>query len=465
MQKGKYQFTKAAKIVVIQLAICSIGLLSGFTWEIYNQNQKWDKLIYPGIKVADIDLSGKTKDEGISSMKSDYLDILSDRGVNVIVNGKTYAMDCSKLISDYDVESSVNEAIEAGKSLSFFNKYNIIKEGISNRYNISFIYNNSYLEEFISQIEKDVNREPINANINITSEGNIQIVDDIKGFKLNISKIEENIKESIESGVKGNIILEAPVEEITASITADTLKPIDTKLASFSTSFASSSASRAHNIELAAKAINGSLLMPKEVFSFNDYVGERTKDRGFKVAPVLEDGNYKPGVGGGICQVSTTLYKTALDSGIKIIERKNHGLPPSYIGLGLDATVSWGNVDLKFQNTLEYPIFIEAYIKDKNLHINIYSNSSLADRTYNIKNSIYMKIPPKTEIIEDPGLASDKTVVVKKGSHGYKVRVTRDTYEKGKLVNSEVISNDYYRPVNGIIKKGITYNQVDLSAE
>ena len=455
MVNKPYQLTRAAKITIMLLFICFVGLIFGFMWEIYDQNDKWDKLIYPGIKVAGIDLSGKTKEEGINLIKSRCIDALIQNGVNVIVNGKTYIMDCSRLIWGYDVDGAVDNAIAAGKSLSFLNKYQLIKQGMAKEYDISFKYNDRYLEEFVGLIERDINTEPANAGIVITYEGNIEIIEDVKGYKLQAGRLGEHIKENIESGAIGHIAIEAPVEEVEASVTADQLHVIDTKLSSFSTSFASSSASRIHNIELAAQAINGSILMPGQTFSFNDYVGERTKKRGYAAAPVLEDGNYKPGIGGGICQVSTTLYRAALDTGAKIIERRNHGLPSSYIGLGLDATVSWGNIDLKFQNTLDYPIFIEAYAKEKNLNINIYSNSNLSNRTYIIRNEVYAKIPAEIKIIEDSELAKGSTVAAKKGSDGYKVKVTRETYEKGILVNSEIISNDYYRPINGIIRKGI----------
>lgn len=98
MVNKPYQLTRAAKITIMQLFICFVGLIFGFMWEIYDQNDKWDKLIYPGIKVAGIDLSGKTKEEGINLIKSRCIDALIQNGVNVIVNGKTYIMDCSRLI-------------------------------------------------------------------------------------------------------------------------------------------------------------------------------------------------------------------------------------------------------------------------------------------------------------------------------------------------------------------------------
>lgn len=455
MENKRYRLTKAAKIVILEFFLCVIGLLLGFYWEVYDKNEQWHNLIYPGIKVAGIDLGGMTKSEGNKIIKSKYITPLLEKGLNVIINDKTYKLDCSRLITSYDIEFGVIKAYETGKSLSLVDKYKIIKHGISNRYNIGYKYNEDYLRGFIGIVEEDIKREPENAKAMVTSEEKVEVIDDIKGYRLDVEKFKEQIKNSIESGALNEIIIEAPVIEIKASITAEDLHVIDTKISSSSTDFSSSSAARINNIKLAANAINGIILMNGEIFSFNEHVGERTKERGFQAAPVLEDGNYKPGIGGGICQVSSTLYRAMLDSGMKVVERKAHGLPPSYIGLGLDATVSWDNIDLKLKNDLGYPLLIEAYLKEKKLYISLYSNSKLKNRTYIIKNDVYQKIQPKTETVMDDSLSPGEVVVVRKGSPGYKVKVTREAYENHQLVSSEVISEDIYRPVAKIVKQGI----------
>jgi len=455
MEKKKYRLTKAAKIIGLEFSICVIGLLLGFYWEIYDKNTKWEKLIYPGIKVAGIDLSGKTRTEGSKIIEAEYITPLLEKGLNIIINGKSYKMDCSRLITSYDIEAGIDKAMMTGKSLGSLNSYKLIKHGLSNKYSIDYKYNEAYLREFTSIVEKDINRDPENAKVRITPEDKVEVIDDIKGYRLDVEKFEEEIKRSIESGALDEVVLEAPVLEIRASITAEDLQPIDAKISSFSTDFSFSSAARINNIELAANAINGIILMDGEIFSFNEQVGERTRERGYKAAPVLEDGNYKPGIGGGICQVSSTLYRAILDSGVEVLERKAHGLPPSYIGIGLDATVSWENIDLKFKNNLGFPLLIDAYLKEKNIFIDLYSNSNLKNRTYVIKNNVYQKIEPKTETIDDVNLPAGETSVVRRGSPGYKVRVIREAYENNQLVNSEVISDDIYRPVNQLIKKGI----------
>ena len=173
------------------------------------------------------------------------------------------------------------------------------------------------------------------------------------------------------------------------------------------------------------------------------------------VAPVLQSVDYKSGVGGGICQVSSTLYNTVLKSGISPIERKNHNLPISYVELGLDATVYWNSIDFKFENTLDYPIYIESYTKNKELYVNFYSNSALKNKEYILKTDVYDIVPAKVQIIDDESLASDESIIVQKGSDGYWVMVIRNTYENGKLIDSEIISDDYYESVDRIIRKGL----------
>lgn len=454
MGKRRYRITKVAKSLIIQLVICSIVIVSGFTWKISDENNKWDNLYYPGVKIASLDLGGKTKEQGENMLKSRYSGNFNDYKLDIKVGDKNFELNYSKLIKDSNMDEVVDKAFNTGKNLGFLNKHHLIKQGVAGNYNICFIYDEDYLKKFIGDMEKEVNREPVNASIELSSDGLINIIDEVKGIRLKNKELEEYIKNIINEKYFERINIQAPVEEISAFVTADMLAPIDTEIASYSTGFASSPMERARNVELAAKAINGRLLMPGDIFSFNDIVGERTKEKGYMTAPVIEDGDFKSGLGGGICQVSSTLYNVVLKSGINPIERKSHSLPASYVELGLDATVSWGSIDFKFENTLDYPIFIESYTENKMLHINFYSNANLTKREYVIRNEIYDKIPPKIQIIEDESLPKGGSKVVRKGSDGYWVKVIRNTYEDGELIDSEIISDDYYKPVDRIIKKG-----------
>lgn len=454
MRKRGYALTTAAKIVLICFLLSFVGVLCGFSWRLYQEDVKWDRLIYPGIKINNIDLSGKDKNESIKTIEAEFVNPILSSRVIIKDQDRDYVIDCSKLIYDYDLLQVVDKAISYGKNLNIYKKHELIKEGAAENYNITFILREENLKGFLEALEKDINTSPANARIELKKDSTFAINREKTGRTLLIDKLKIDIINNLTQARHGDLVLQAPIQESKPYITADSLAKIDAVLSSFSTSFASSSEERAQNIQLAVDHINGKVLMPGETFSFNDSVGARTKERGFKDAPVIVDNKVESGIGGGICQVSSTLYNAVLKSGIKPSERRNHSLPASYVGLGLDATVSWDDIDFKFVNTLDYPLFIEGYTKNKELYINLFSNSSLAKRQYTIANDVYSKIKAPTEIIKDPNLKPGQTSLVKSGRDGYSVKVIRNIYEDGRFLGSEVISKDTYPALPSIVKVG-----------
>jgi Uncharacterized vancomycin resistance protein len=430
-------------------------MLCGFTWKIQSESKKWDSLVYPGVKIANIDLSGKTKEEGKKLIQSQYIDPLLKNNTNILVNDKVYVLENSKLITNYDITNALDEAFNFGKKLMPYKKCELLKKSDTHQYNVVFQYNENYIKAFINRVEEDVNKEPQNASVQKMNDGTIKVKDDIKGDKIQEEKFEENIKKRISNKYSENVKIEAPVEKITAPIITSKLSSIDTNITSFSTSFESSTSARAHNIELSTSLINGKTLMPDETFSFNDCVGERTKDRGFIDLPIIVGNKSESGFNGGISQVSSTLYNAILKSGIKPVERVHNTMPFAYVQLGLDAIVDWNDIDFKFKNTLKYPIYIDAYTEKKNLYVNIYSNSSLTKRKYAIASDVYETIQSDTKTIDDTDIPEGQVSVVQNGYYGHKVKVKRDTYENGIVINSDIISYDLYPPISSIIRQGV----------
>jgi len=295
---------------------------------------------------------------------------------------------------------------------------------------IADIFLGDKTKEKASYIDKVTNMSPVKSDIEMKVKGVQTIDSDSKGYEMEKERLGKYIKNTIKTGVNEDIQIKPSVKNKEDALTQGTLSLINTCISSFSTNFESSSSMRANNIEICVKAINGILLMPGESFSFNEVVGERTKERGYMEAPVIIGNKVESGIGGGICQVSTTLYNAILRSGLQHIERTHHSLPSSYVGFGLDATVDWGNIDFKFINTLDYPIYIEGHTQNKNLYINIFSNSNLNKNKYVIENNI------------------------KENNNFCKVEVIRKTYEDGMLIDSEFISNDEYRSVASGVKQG-----------
>ncbi len=149
------------------------------------------------------------------------------------------------------------------------------------------------------------------------------------------------------------------------------------EIVSFSTEILNKDEDRVHNIKLAAEEINHTVLEPDEVFSFNGILGKRTGDKGYEKAPILlGNGDKGEGTGGGICQVSTTLYNAALKADFKIVERHRHSEPIPYVEEGKDATVVYNSKDLRFKNTREYPVEIVVYIEDDKVTVKLFKKNA-----------------------------------------------------------------------------------------
>lgn len=157
--------------------------------------------------------------------------------------------------------------------------------------------------------------------------------------------------------------------------TTDEMKKINFVLSEFSTRFDSNVKGRSQNISLAASSIDGMILMPGEEFSFNRTLGPINTSRGYQYAPVIVSGEFVEGVGGGICQVSTTLFNAALRSGLQITERRPHSLPVAYVPRGTDAMVS-SSSDFKFKNNLNSPIYIQAFVQNSRINFKIYGSQA-----------------------------------------------------------------------------------------
>jgi len=458
MNKRNYRITNSAKILIIEIIISMAGIFSGFTWNLYTKNKEWDKLIYPSISVSGIYLGGKTAEQGKKLLEEQVVSPVLSKNLEIDVDGKTFTLYRSKLISDNNIDSVVSEAFSYGKNLNPFGKYRVINYPELNReYKIDYSFNENYIKDLIKNICNEVNRSPSNASINYTNDGTLQIIDDKNGVKVDEADLESEIKKRLLTANKSDSdnIIKAKIIELPAEIRRDILSKMNTKISSFSTNYAHSSSGRAHNIELAANSINGKIIMPGETFSFNGTVGERTANRGYMEAPVIVGFSIDSGLGGGICQVSSTLYNAVLRSGLGSEERVRHSIPSDYVPLGLDATVDWNNIDYKFKNTLSYPIYLQSFTENSTLYVNIYSDSSLSKKEYRIWNEVYETIQSDIEIIDNPNMEEGETAVTQKGYEGYKVKVHRDTYENDMHTSDEIISDDFYPPIPKIINRGI----------
>ena len=225
-------------------------------------------------------------------------------------------------------------------------------------------------------------------------------------------------------------------------------------LGTFSTNFATSNYNRSTNIRLAAAKINGTVVMPGETFSYNQTVGQRTAAAGFKSAAVYSGGEVTTGIGGGICQVSSTLYNSVLLANLDIVERSNHGFNPGYVPAGRDATVSWGGPDFKFKNNRNYPVRVVCTVNGGTILVQIFGLKTQDDYEVEIESYITSYISYKTIQKNDASLPAGTTKVLQSGSSGCRSVCYRILKRNGETVSKTLLSNDTYSPHNKVVAVG-----------
>lgn len=459
MDVNKVDVRKVINIILLEFIISSFGILAGYGYKLYEENKKWDMLMYPGIKIEGIDVGGKSKEESINIIGAKLSESVLRKKSILKAKDKTFEIENSKIIDKFNIDEAVSEALDFPKSMNPLKKHYLIKNGVQKEYTIDVTYNKTEINNLLMTIEKEINKEPTNASIIIDpTDTKITYYEGKDGIKVKTAEFENSIKDSLVYNINESSSIKIPTEEVLPVITSDKLENINSVISSFSTNYAESSYQRSNNIKLAASFINGRILMPGETFSFNDTVGERTRERGFLEAPVIVDNKVESGFGGGICQVSSTLYNAVLLAGMKATERTHHTLPSAYVKLGLDATVDWNNIDFKFKNTLEYPILIDMSARNGILKVSLFSNSEASKKKYILTSDIYETINSGTTFVKDSSLAIGSNKVIQNSYNGFKVKVIRNSYDNGSMISSEVISNDYYSPVNGVIKVGAKGN-------
>lgn len=254
---------------------------------------------------------------------------------------------------------------------------------------------------------------------------------------------------------RGKLIrLSLPIA-VDKAVSVSELKRNTVKRASFTTTYANSAPNRCYNIAKAAEAINGVTVGVGETFSFNAVVGDRTEQRGYKTSKVILDGNYTEGVGGGVCQVSTTLYNALLLAGF-IPRAAQHSLVSSYVMAGFDAMVSYGATDLTFTNNTDHPIYITATTANKSVTFTVYGEPNIY-RIERVSTEERDKFSTTYVVDSDkyPELIyTDQTKVITGGSDGVKTQSYLKYYVGDELVETKLIRKNTYKRVDQVIARG-----------
>jgi vancomycin resistance protein YoaR len=412
-----------------------------------------DNVIVEQVSINGIDVGGLSKEDAKAKLISSLSSIEKDSLISLKYNSSTWKIKYSSIGFSYKYDEAVEKAfaIEPKDEISDQARVSETSQPDKTDISLDFTYSKESISKILDDIAKQIDKSPIDAVVKLQS-GKFTISDEKEGRALDKKKALDLITQHIEKNSSETIIL--PVEIKKPLAKKSDLLNIKDKLGEFSTSFSVSDKDRVNNINLAAGKVSGSMLLPGQIFSFNKTVGPRVEENGFKEAHVILNNQLVSGVGGGICQVSTTLYNAVLLSNLKIVERRNHSLPSAYVALGRDATISGNYIDLKFQNNSKYPIYIQTQVKGGQIKITIYGRNTTPKRTVKISTEVLSKTNPTTKTLKDSSLKAGTVVEEIKAYPGYIVKSYRSVYENGKKISTEVLSVDKYPLVNGVKRIG-----------
>lgn len=406
--------------------------------------------VYAGVTIEGVEVGGRSRQELIQILNFWQQERNNGR-LLLCLGDSVFKLDPQSIDLDIDVERTAAEAWNYGRQGSLLTRLKDVGRAWRQGYCLPLrvSYNEDKLTKVIEDWQAAVDCPARNASLSITGGP----VPPEPGRKLASEMVRSIVLKTLkEPGVS---ILPLPVATVYPANTEDdiTSAGIGEIWGSFTTSFNADNVNRVTNIKLAAAKINGRIVLPGDTFSFNDIVGPRERQFGFKEAMELVDGELVPGIGGGVCQVSSTLYNAALYANLAVIERYNHSKPLVYIPLGRDATVAFGALDFKFSNNTASPLMITAEVKDDKLLVGIFGRKKTREQV-KLVTTDQQVIPPSVIKRTDSGLFLGETKLVRQGKPGYEVTTLRVVTSGDREIKREVLSRDRYSPEDTIVKIG-----------
>lgn len=432
---------------IIAAAIVAAGtvILGFMTQPLY-----WPR-VYPGVTVEGVAVGGKGREE-VKQLLSLWRQEYRGRQITFYYGDTTFHLDAASIDYDIDVDATADDVWNYGRRGSWWERLRSIRaaEAEGARVPLRVRYQDSQLLANFDRWREAIDRPPRNAALSVLSGG---IIPAEQGRRLEVESLKPLVLQALQKPDVTSLAL--PVTTLYPEITVADIEHTGLKeiLASFKTVFDSSDSNRSANIRLAARKINGFIVYPGKTFSFNEVVGPRDKEHGFKEAMEIVDGEFVPGIGGGICQVSSTLYNAVLLSDLTVAERTNHSKPLGYVGLGRDATVAYDVLDFKFTNNTGVPVMIMAETRESQLAVGIVGQKPLTE-TVEVLSLDKKVIAPAVVKKPDSELYLGETKVEKQGKPGYEVTTVRVVRVGGRETKRELLAKDRYLPEDTIIRVG-----------
>ncbi len=443
--------------IVVALAVAAVVLLAVSA----QQFQATDEIAV-NVTIAGVDVSGLTPTEAQARLESRLLPSLPTE-VDLIHPNGTYATSREELGVAVLPDEAVREAMRVGRTGSLL-------ERIQTRLRL-WRYGHDVplpvwvdqrrLRQSLEEIAAQIDCEAVDAQVQVTDDEQVEKAPGKVGVTLQVSESQAALQTALSEPLRRAVALVVVTQP--PSISIEDLENIEVVLGSYSTPFKPGQVSRSHNLQLAISRVNNTVLQPDEEFSVNETVGPRLAKTGYRIAPILRNNELVPGIGGGVCQVTTTVYNAALLANMEMIERRPHSRPAAYCPAGRDATVDYHQIDMRFKNSLNHPILILGGVKGNRLWAKILGK---AEDDYDVKlvRTGLSRSGYATKEVPDPELEEGKREIETEGRSGLRVTLIREIYSKdGELIDRQTMHNDVYRAQTKIVRVGTKPTEAELT--
>ena len=434
------------------LAICLLAMASSMTVCAAGET------ILKGVSIDKLDVSGMTREEALAALES-YEKNLGGQSIKLGIGDNVIEAKLSDLGVTFDNEDLVDEAIGVGHTGNIVKRYKDQKDlqHSGKTFPLSWQTNEDTVRTYVENNCTKYDKKAQNASLT-RENGAFNFVAGTEGLELNVDSAVRTISDYLENSWTSDntevLNLETQVTEPEGS--AEELANIKDLLGSFTTSFSTSGSNRCKNVSSGASHINGTVLYPGEEFSAYETVSPFTEANGYAMAGSYLNGEVVDSMGGGICQVSTTLYNAVLRAELNVTERSPHSMTVHYVDLSEDAAIAGTYKDFKFVNSTEYPIYIEGYTtSDKKITFNIYGKETRdKNRTISFESQMVSETPATTILQEDAGQGIGYKAVSSKGSSGYVAELYKIVKVNGVETDRIKVNKSTYKGTNRVVTYG-----------
>ena len=435
--------------------------------ETYRQFMNNDRIFY-GVYIDGVHVGGMTKAEAADAVSQVQGGEGSSFAITVDVGGHVWSIDSGVVPLYRNIDEVVMQAYSVGRmnttvirgttTTPFRQRVSTVQDALVNprSYYTVTTYDRDVVRQIVDGIAASVNRDPVNASVATfdPSSKTFTFNSDESGVYIDADQIYAAVTGLLDSGVYQETVWVEP-QIVLASVTKAELMNSFGRISSFTTE-TTSSANRNTNIRLAAEAITHKTVLPGESFSFNQATGQRTEEKGYKPAAAIAGGETFDEIGGGVCQTSTTLFNAVARADLTVIDRDPHAWPSNYVDKGEDATVNWPNLDFRFRNDTEWPIFIVANYANRKVTVEIYGKTLGEGVTIDlVSETTYVKEPPsEPKYVYNPELKVGQEKTTVSARTGYTVETYKVWYKNGQEIKREKLHTSHYK----MYQKTIEYN-------